>query len=132
MNILLIFFAIPIAVIVISIALQKILKCPVLVAAIIFSILLIIALILSNTELLILVIVFTVLSYVVAIITQWIMKVKCNSRCVFDRIRERIVESSNSNENNNIMNVNGSIRANTQATSNNERTGTFCGCWRRR
>ena len=37
-TLLLIFFALPIAVIVISIALQKILKCPVLVAAIIFSI----------------------------------------------------------------------------------------------
>ena len=41
MNILLIFFALPIATIIISIALQKILKCPILVAAIIFAIFLI-------------------------------------------------------------------------------------------
>ena len=40
MNVLLIFFAIPLAVIVISIALEKLLDCPILVAAIIFSILL--------------------------------------------------------------------------------------------
>ena len=39
MNILLLFFAIPIAVIIFSIALQKILKCPFIVAGIIFSIL---------------------------------------------------------------------------------------------
>ena len=38
MNILLIFFALPIATIIISIALQKIFKCPPLVAAIIFAI----------------------------------------------------------------------------------------------
>ena len=38
MNILLIFFALPIATIIISIALQKILRCPILVAAIIFAI----------------------------------------------------------------------------------------------
>ena len=38
MNGLLIFFAIPFAVIIISIALQKILKCPVLIAAITFAI----------------------------------------------------------------------------------------------
>ena len=37
-NLLLIFFAIPIAVIIVSIALQKIFKCPFLVAAIIFAI----------------------------------------------------------------------------------------------
>ena len=40
MNILLIFFALPIAVIIISIALQKILKNPKLVAAIIFAVVL--------------------------------------------------------------------------------------------
>ena len=41
MNILLLLvFAIPIAIIVISIALQKLLRCPILVAGIIFSILL--------------------------------------------------------------------------------------------
>ena len=37
-TILLLFFALPIAVVVISVALQKILRCPILVAAIIFAI----------------------------------------------------------------------------------------------
>ena len=43
MNILLIFFALPIATIIISIALQKIFKCPPLVAAVIFAIIFITA-----------------------------------------------------------------------------------------
>ena len=49
MNVLLIFFAIPLAVIVISIALEKLLDCPVLVSAIIFSILLLIAVFYTTT-----------------------------------------------------------------------------------
>ena len=48
MNILLIFFALPIAVIIISIALQKILKNPILVAAIIFAVFLIVTFIVNN------------------------------------------------------------------------------------
>ena len=53
MNTLLIFFALPIAVIIISIALQRILKCPALVAAIIFAIFLIVTFVVNNLELLI-------------------------------------------------------------------------------
>ena len=48
MNVLLIFFALPIATIIISIALQKILKCPPLVASIIFAIFLIVTFIINN------------------------------------------------------------------------------------
>lgn len=132
MNVLLVFFAIPIAVIVISIALQKVLKCPILVAAIIFSILLIIALILSNTELLVLVIIYTILSYLVAVITQWIMRIKCNSCSIINQIRERTQEASNQRTDNDVITINGSVRTNSQTTTDNSRTGTFCGCYRRR
>ena len=48
MTNLLIFFALPIATIIISIALQKIFKCPFLVAAIIFAIFLVVTFILGN------------------------------------------------------------------------------------
>ena len=48
MNTLLIFFALPIAVIIISIALQKIFKCPFLVAAIIFAAFLIVTFVIGN------------------------------------------------------------------------------------
>lgn len=69
MNILLIFFAIPIAVIIISIALQKILKCPPLVAAIIFAIFLVVTFIISNLSFLVAAIVYGIISYITAVIT---------------------------------------------------------------
>ena len=78
-TLLLIFFALPIAVIVISIALQKILKCPVLVAAIIFSIFLIVTFIISNLTFLVVAIIYAIISF----ITAWIQCVIC--RFIKDR-----------------------------------------------
>lgn len=69
MNILLIFFALPIAVIIISIALQKILKCPILVAAIIFAIFLIVTFIVNNLNFLIAAIVYAIISFITAYLT---------------------------------------------------------------
>lgn len=69
MNILLIFFALPIAVIIISIALQKILKNPLLVAAIIFAIFLIVTFVVNNLNFLIAAIVFAIISFITALIT---------------------------------------------------------------
>ena len=72
MNTLLIFFALPIAVIIISIALQKILKCPALVAAIIFAIFLIVTFIVNNLNFLIAAIVYAIISFITAYITCFI------------------------------------------------------------
>ncbi|HIU51288.1 MAG TPA: DUF2651 family protein [Candidatus Merdicola faecigallinarum] len=128
MNILLLLvFAIPIAIIVISIALQKLLRCPILVAGIIFSILLIIAIIISNINFVILVIIYTILSYLTALFT-----------CVIERILRRhpqicrCEDHSEANEGNNanVVTINGTL--NTANSNNNQRTGTFCGCYRRR
>jgi hypothetical protein len=66
MNTLLIFFALPIATIVISIALQKILKCPSLVSAIVFAIFLIVTFVINNLEFLIATIVYTIISFITA------------------------------------------------------------------
>lgn len=68
MNVLLLFFALPIATIVISIALQKVLKCPALVAAIIFVIFLIVTFSINNIEFLIATIIYTLISYITAIL----------------------------------------------------------------
>lgn len=73
-TILLIFFAIPFAIILFSIAIQKLIRNPFLVAGIIFSILLIIVLAFFNPIYLILVIVYTILSFLTAVITKWIKK----------------------------------------------------------
>ena len=103
MNALLIFFALPIAVIIISIALQKIFKCPFLVAAIIFAIFLIVTFVIGNLNYLVATIAYTILAFITAVLTNII----CRILRELDR-REGERESScynrrnrNSNNNNN-------------------------------
>lgn len=74
-TILLIFFAIPIAVIIISIALQKIFKSPFIVAAIIFAIFIIIPFALDNLTLLVATIAYTIIAFITAVITKIICKI---------------------------------------------------------
>ena len=74
MNNLLIFFALPIATIIISIALQKILKCPPLVAAIIFAIFLIVTFVVGDINFLIATIAYTILSFITATLVYLICK----------------------------------------------------------
>lgn len=81
MNTLLIFFALPIAIIIISIVLQKILKCPFLVAGVIFAILLIVAFAVFDATFLIFVIAYTILSFIVAYLTMLICEFAHNNRC---------------------------------------------------
>ena len=70
MNVLLIFFALPVATIILAIVLQKILKCPILVGATFFAIYLIIAFIIAPSgTLLIYVIVYSILAYITAVLT---------------------------------------------------------------
>lgn len=71
-NILLLFFALPIATIIISIALQKVLDNPLLVAAIIFAIFLVVTFIIGDLNLLIATIVYTILSFLTAAIVNYI------------------------------------------------------------
>ena len=70
MNLLLILFALPIATILLAIVLQKVLKCPVLVAITFFAIYLIVAFALFNASFLVLVIIYTVLAYITAVIVE--------------------------------------------------------------
>lgn len=103
MNTLLIFFALPIAVIIISIALQKILKCPALVAAIIFAIFLIVTFVVNNLNFLIAAIVYAIISFITAFIT-----------CIVGRLLERIGDGCGcrresqcgcNNDNNNLLTI---------------------------
>ena len=79
MNVLLIFFALPIATIIISIALQKILKCPFLVAAIIFAIFIILTFTVFNIYFIIATLIYTILSFITAYITC-VVQEYCNRR----------------------------------------------------
>ena len=68
MNILLIFFALPIATILLAIVLQKILKSPILVAIIFFAIYLIVTFTAFDSDFLIVAILLTILAYITAVL----------------------------------------------------------------
>ena len=74
MYVLLLFFALPLATIIISIALQKILKSPALVAGIIFSIFLIVTFAIGNLNFLIATIIYTLISYITAVLVNLICR----------------------------------------------------------
>ncbi|MCR5146697.1 MAG: YbeF family protein [Clostridia bacterium] len=97
---LLIFFAIPLAIIVISIALQKNLRNPFLVAAIVFSIALVIVLSFFDPIYLIAVVAYTVLAFLTALLTCLLCGVLRNSH-LYNCIG--CGGSNSSNANNNMM-----------------------------
>ncbi len=71
MNILLIFFAIPVAVIIMSIILEKYMRCPLAVSGLFFSIFLIIAFLLGAfPEYFVMTFVYTIISFVVSYIYE--------------------------------------------------------------
>lgn len=74
MNILLLFFALPIATIILSIVLQKILKSPILVASTFFAIYLIVTFAAFDASFLVFAIIYTILAFITAAIVQAICK----------------------------------------------------------
>ena len=90
MNTLLIFFALPIATIILSIVLEKILRCPILTAAT-FAV--------FNASALVFVIIYTILAYITALIAEFFFsrcrKRECNNNCC---------EENNRNNTNNLSN----------------------------
>ena len=158
MNTLLIFFALPIAIIIISIALQKIFKCPFLVAGIIFAIFLIVTFAIGNLNYLVATIAYTILAFITAILTNIICRILreldrreeenngnlltissngCN-RVENDLLTINTSWPNNNNNNTSSCNCNTSndsiaVRAKVIPNNNtNGRTGSFCGCFRRR
>ena len=80
MNILLIFFAIPLAVIILSAIFETFINCPLKVAGIFFSIFIVVAFALGGTAILIVAaILYTIISFITAVITRFIINRRCNS-----------------------------------------------------
>ena len=148
MNVLLIFFALPIAVIIFSIVLQKLLKCPIIVASIIFSIFLVVAFIVDVNNFLVATIAYTILSFIAAYIVMIICRV-LNSLPMEDNSTSRRANCF-SDTNNNSATQNLSVTGSTSCSctqndnnrisvvaniapnaENNGRTGRFSGCYRR-
>lgn len=125
-TLLLIFFAIPIAVIIISIALQKIFKCPLLVAAIIFAIFLVVTFVIGNLIYLVATIAYTILAFITAIITKLICR-------IFNELDRREGCTCSNENTTNTTSDTIAVNANVFTNSNtNGRSGKFCGCFRRR
>lgn len=98
MDNLLIFFALPIATILISIVLQTILQRPFLVAILAFGVYLIVTFAAFDASFLINAIIYTLLAYLTAVITKIVMKlISC---------REQICNVIEDSEDNNIINSN--------------------------
>lgn len=143
MNTLLLFFALPIAVIIISVALQKVLRNPLLVAGIIFAILLIATFVINDLNLLIATIIYTIISYITALITSLICRFLRNNRQNGGRCCN-LCENSNNNTNNNsccnqnnnddseVCGANGITARVNIIPNNNGASGTINGCYRRR
>ncbi len=71
-NILLLYFALPIAIIILSIIFETLINCPIKIAGIVFSILLIFTFAVADETFLIFTILYTILAFIVAWITkQW-------------------------------------------------------------
>lgn len=150
MNILLIFFALPIATIILAIVFEKILRCPILTAATFFAIYLIVAFAVFNASFLIAVIIYTIIAYITALIAEFFFnrcKNKCNNcKCCNNTRNEEVQLSSESIQNiatavanaieseNNNSNNNCNCRSNNIATINvrnpNGEQTTWC-CRRR-
>jgi len=122
MNILLLFFALPVATIILSIVLEKLLRCPVLTAATFFAIYLIITFAVFDSSFLVLVIAYTILSFITAIIVEsFFWKSKNGNECLKGNIcsfRER--------NNNTIKLSDQEIRRIAEQLTNMQRNNTCC------
>lgn len=132
---LLIFFAVLFATIVLAILVNRIVRCPILVGFAFFSVALLIAVILSNTTLIILAIVLGIIAFLAAFLDCVLMNSNCfrNNSCLNCH---NPYENNSCNNNNNdddtltIVNSNGEIvaRINGNSVSCNNNNGCGCGC----
>lgn len=130
MNILLLFFALPVATIILAIVLERILRCPILTAATFFAIFLIVAFAVFDASFLVFVIVYTIIAFIAAVIAEIFFR-RCNNekdccKWKFCGCRER--------NNNTITLSNQDIRriaeqlANIQNNNCNNNSNNNCNC----
>ncbi|MCI9177761.1 MAG: DUF2651 family protein [Clostridia bacterium] len=135
MNNLLIFFALPVATVILALVLQKILKCPLLVAATFFAIYLIVTFAAFDASFLVYAILYTILAYVTAVLSQVICKCinmfLCNNNCSSNgiaRISERPITINNTSP---CTSINLANEANLLPDRNTRRNNWSCHCCRR-
>ena len=121
MNTLLIFFAFPLAVIIISIILEKILRSPIAVAALIFAIFIILTFAVFDTTFLIATLAYTILAFITAAIVHFL---KCRHR----REKDLYDLLSDLLRNNNCNNDGENDNESDEESENENNNG--CGCGR--
>ena len=134
MNTLLLFFALPVATVILAIVLQKILNNPLLVAATFFAIYLVVAFAAFDASFLVYVIIYTILAYITAILANAICRLlralTNQDNCTY-RVTERpITISTNLSSDENNVTRNTTLLTNGNTLSNNSGSCS-CRCRRR-
>ena len=124
MNTLLIFFAFPIAVIITSIILQKLLNNPVLVSALIFAIFLVITFAAFDETFLIATLAYTILAFITALITK-IFCLNQENNNSFCSCLSNLLDNNSQNNENNTDNCARSTLENTRNETNNNFNYTY-------
>lgn len=135
MNTLLIFFAFPIAVIIISAILQKLFNNPLAVAAFIFAIFLVVTFAAFDETFLIATLAYTILAFITAILVRLFCRTSQNN-CICEALSD-ILNSNNGNNtdnNDNLSNINNTLNEilnninNSNNTNSNNGNNNSCGC----
>ena len=135
MNILLIFFALPIAVIIISAILQKLLKNPIAVASLVFAVFLVVTFAAFDETFLIATLIYTLLALITALIVKFICEANNNNLCELlndilrnNNVGDLLNNVSNNCNNNNEANLNTVADILNSNNSNNNNNNSSCGC----
>jgi len=134
MNTLLIFFAFPIAVIIISAILQKLLNSPIAVAALIFAIFLIVTFAAFDETFLIATLVYTLLALITALIVKFICESNNNNNicellnCILrnNNLSDLLNNVSSNSNNNNETSFN--TVSDILSSNNSNNSSNSCGC----
>lgn len=122
---LLLFFALPIATIILAVVFQKILKCPLLVAATFFAIYLILAFTAFDESFLVNAIIYTILAFIVASIVQFLCRVVDNDGLTIRNLRANNIRANRIRTD--TLSANEVIN-NDDEDDNDNNNGNNCGC----
>lgn len=127
MNTLLIFFAFPVAVIIFSIVLEKLIKNPIIVASLIFASFLIVTFAAFDESFLIATLAYTVIALITALIVHLLCEREENEHNICNLL-ENVLSNNNTNEENACNTVEDLLENN----NNNNSCGCGCNRYRRR
>lgn len=133
MNTLLFFFAFPIAVIIFSIVLEKLLKNPIIVASIIFAVFIILTFAVFGVNFLIATLAYTILSFITALIVHLLCERDKDEHNICDLLQDLLSNNNNNNNDNDNESVCDTVEdLLNNSTNNSHNNSCGCGCNRYR